>query len=214
MSGAAVSGAGRVSCKTRQSLALGQFGDGGEITRLEHPLPAECARQRFDQSAICPARMRGALGNCISLRPPRSTTRNGIVERHHGVGNGARGSCRFSNVSDQHLACETAEPVDAQPDVSPIRADIHPLDQQRHDARLLGREEFVPQRVKPMQASRTSASEMSLSRVRAAFQVSRHDLWLSEHRAELAEDGRLDLPCGHATDRAGALPNRNTDWLT
>jgi hypothetical protein len=30
-------------------------------------------------------------------------------------------------------------------------ADINPLHQQMHDARLLGGEEFIPERIKPLQ---------------------------------------------------------------
>jgi hypothetical protein len=33
-----------------------------------------------------------------------------------------------------------------QPHLDPVRRQIHPLDQQPHDARLLGREQFIPQR--------------------------------------------------------------------
>jgi hypothetical protein len=35
--------------------------------------------------------------------------------------------------------------------VGAVGADVHPLHQQPDDARLLGREQLVPQRVKPMQ---------------------------------------------------------------
>ena len=50
-----------------------------------------------------------------------------------------------------HFAREAAEAIDAQPDVQPIRADVHPLDQQLHDARLLGGEQLVPERIEPLQ---------------------------------------------------------------
>ena len=42
-----------------------------------------------------------------------------------------------------------------EPDVHAVRADVHALDQLRHDARLLGGEEFVPQRVEVLQGGET-----------------------------------------------------------
>jgi hypothetical protein len=39
-------------------FALGQFGDGGELARLQHPLPAEGAGQRLDQRVVGSAQTR------------------------------------------------------------------------------------------------------------------------------------------------------------
>ena len=57
-------------------------------------------------------------------------------------------SCRRLNVGRKHLSSKAAEAVDAQADVEPVRADVHALDYQRQDVRLLCREQFVPQRIK------------------------------------------------------------------
>lgn len=45
-----------------------------------------------------------------------------------------RESCYFSDTVGQRLARKAAEAVHAEPDVEPVRADVDPLDQQRHDA--------------------------------------------------------------------------------
>jgi hypothetical protein len=52
-----------------------------------------------------------------------------------------------------------------------VGADIDAFDEQLHNARLLSREQFVPEQTKRSSASRTSASEMSLVDCRAARQV-------------------------------------------
>lgn len=67
----------------RDPLALGKFGDGGELARLQHPLPAKRARQR-------------------------------------------------------------RQPVRAQANIQAVYANFDPLDQQRYDAGLLRRKEFIP----------------------------------------------------------------------
>jgi len=48
---------------------------------------------------------------------------------------------------DAELADKPGEPIGAQPNVQPILCDLDPLDQELDDARLLGREELVPERV-------------------------------------------------------------------
>ena len=45
------------------------------------------------------------------------------------------------------------EPVDTQPQVKALLADIDTLDQQLDDARLLGREQLVPERVEVLERS-------------------------------------------------------------
>jgi hypothetical protein len=54
---------------------------------------------------------------------------------------------RCSPRIDAELAHQPGEPVGAQPDVEPVLGDLDPLDQQLDDARLLGREDLVPERV-------------------------------------------------------------------
>jgi hypothetical protein len=66
----------------RDPLALGQFGDGGELARLQHPLPAERAGQRLDQRAVCPPRLRGALRQLHLLPPAALHDAERDVERH------------------------------------------------------------------------------------------------------------------------------------
>ena len=53
---------------------------------------------------------------------------------------GPAGSCGGPRV-DAELAHEPGEAVGAEPDVEPVLGDLDPLDQQLHDARLLGPEE-------------------------------------------------------------------------
>jgi len=54
---------------------------------------------------------------------------------------------QLSDTTGFYLASETAEAVDTEPDVQAIRTDVDAFDEQRHDPRLLRREEFVPQRI-------------------------------------------------------------------
>jgi hypothetical protein len=62
-------------------------------------------------------------------------------------------SCEALHGTGHHFACEVADSIDPQPDVYPIVPDdVRPLDQQRHDACLLGGEELVPQRIQSVQA--------------------------------------------------------------
>jgi hypothetical protein len=42
------------------------------------------------------------------------------------------------------------QPLCPQPNVSAVRADIHPLHEQLHDARLLGGEQLIPHRIEPV----------------------------------------------------------------
>ena len=86
-------------------------------------------------------------GNCISFFPPRFTIRNGTWSVTVSGMGAPRVPCCGLDAAGQHLAREAAEPVDAEPNVQPVRAYLHPFNQQRHDAGLLCGEEFVPQRV-------------------------------------------------------------------
>ena len=49
------------------------------------------------------------------------------------------------------LSGQVGQSFGPQPDVDAVRADIDALDQQLDDARLLGREQFVPERIEPLQ---------------------------------------------------------------
>src|SRR3712207_4709216 len=49
------------------------------------------------------------------------------------------------------VADKAGEPRNSEPDLGPGRTDLDPLHQSAHDARLLRREQLVPQRVQPMQ---------------------------------------------------------------
>ena len=50
-----------------------------------------------------------------------------------------------------HFPHQPGEPVRPQPNLDAVHPHVHPLDQQLHDPRLLGREQFVPQRVELQQ---------------------------------------------------------------
>ncbi len=110
-------------------------------------------------------------------------------------------SCRFPNAASQHFAREAAKTIDAQSNVQPVRADIHALDQQRHDARLLGGEEFVPQRVELLECRAGVGFGDAVGVGTRRLPGSRNNLRLPKHGAKLVDDGDLNLACGHATNR-------------
>jgi len=59
----------------------------------------------------------------------------------------SRGSCRRSDIS-HHFARQPGQTVHPEANIQAIGADVDPLDDQRRNARLLGGEEFVPERIK------------------------------------------------------------------
>lgn len=81
-------------------------------------------------------------------------------------------------------------------------ADVHPLDQQRHDVVLLGREEFVPQSVELLQGPASVDFGNVLRLVARRLPPARSDLRLAEHGAQLVDDGGFNLARRHAADRA------------
>ena len=125
------------------------------------------------------------------------------MERHRLGDRRRRGSCGFPNAAGQHLACQTAEAVHAEPDVQAVRADVNALDQQRHDAGLLGGEEFVPQRVELLQGRAGVGLGDVVGVGTRRLPCPRNDLWLAEHGAELVEKGLLDSSGGE--QRGGCL---------
>ena len=93
-------------------------------------------------------------GEITSLRPPR------LRERHrHADSQGATVVADAGSVIRPPSArpCRRADrrpgsqSIDAQPQVSAVRADVDALDEQLDDARLLGGEQLVPQRIEPLQ---------------------------------------------------------------
>ena len=97
---------------------------------------------------------------------------------------------------------QAAEAVDPDVDVQAVGGDVDPVDQQRDDARLLGGEELVPERIERLE----SVTDIGLDDV-AVVRARRlpgagHDFGLAEHGAELVDDGGLDLARRHAADRA------------
>ncbi len=100
-----------------------------------------------------------------------------------------RVSRNFSDSTGQHLAGQTAQPIDAQPDVQPVCADLHAFDQQRNDARLLGGEELVPQRVELLQGGAGIGFGDVVGMGARRLPRPRHDLGLAKHRAQLVDDG-------------------------
>lgn len=108
---------------------------------------------------------------------------------------------RPPHVPSQHLAREAAEAVHAQPDVQAIGADVHPLDQQSHDAGLLGGEKFVPQRVELLKRCAGVGLGEVVGMGAGGLPRPCHELGLAEHGAQLVDDGGFDLTCGHAAHR-------------
>lgn len=47
-------------------LALGQFGDGCELPRLQHPLPAKGPGKRLDQRVVVPFGRDAECPRCVS----------------------------------------------------------------------------------------------------------------------------------------------------
>ena len=122
------------------------------FARLQHPLPAERTRQRLYQRVIHSTRQRDARRQLHLLPTAALDNAERNVERHRLRDRRLAGHAASPNAACQHLAREAAEAIDTEPDVEPIRAEIDALDQQRHDARLLGGEEFVPQRIELLQS--------------------------------------------------------------
>lgn len=97
---------------------------------------------------------------------------------------------------------ETGEPVDAEPNVEPVRADVYAFDEELDNARLFSREEFVPERVYlEERLTDLRLGEARLTALRGPPRA-RDDLWLAEHRPELVDDGGLDLTGRYTADRA------------
>ena len=80
-------------------------------------------------------------------------------------------------------------PVDADPDDQPVRADLHPFNQQRHDSRLFGREQFVPHRIELLQ-DRAGISLLQLPK-------------RAMRRRHVDLQGAAELDTGQIEDRLG-----------
>ena len=104
-----------------------------------------------------------------------------------------------------------SEAVHPEPDVQPVRADVHALDQQRHDARLLGGEEFVPKRVELLQCRARVGLGDASAWASCRLPRARHDLGLAEHSTQLVNDGGLDLARGPCS--GSEIPRRNCEGL-
>ena len=113
-----------------------------------------------------------------------------------------RGSCGALQGTAPHLARETSQSVDAEPDIQALGADVDPFNQQRHYARLLGRKEFLPQRIELVQRGAGISLGDVVGMDASTLPRPGHDLGLAEHGAQLVDDGRLKLTRGHAADRA------------
>jgi hypothetical protein len=144
------SGARKVSCRTRaigscNLRALREFADRCNFTIVQHLPPPERPRQRLDHGIV-------------DLRAWRPF---GAVRRHHQLARRAcgRSSARGRQSSRRrlpslpasrccppaacHLAHQSCKPVRPQLHLDAMDPHVHPLDQQLHDPRLLGRERRV-----------------------------------------------------------------------
>jgi hypothetical protein len=83
---------------------------------------------------------------------------------------------------------QICQPFGPQPNISPVWADIDPLHEQLHNARLLGREQFVPERIEPLQRlSRRHARHLDF--LHLALGVGRRWLKQPSMRLEIADLG-------------------------
>jgi hypothetical protein len=92
---------------------------------------------------------------------------------------------------------------------------VEPLDEQLYDARLLGREQLVPQRVEALQR----LAHLGLGQVRCLGPCrgpgAHHHLGLAQQRPDLAHHRRLDLrgrPAAHFAPAASSP--FSTRWTT
>lgn len=74
------------------------------------------------------------------------------------------------------------------------------------DARLLGREQIVPQRGELLQRRAGVGPGDVVGVGTRRLSSPRNNLWLPEHGTELVDDRRLDIARGHAADRTRPAP--------
>ena len=77
---------------------------------------------------------------------------------------------------------------------------VDPLDKQRYDARLLGREEFRPERVEVAERAAGVGFDEVAVLPPSGLPSPRDDLGLAEDGTQAVDDGRFDLARGHAAD--------------
>ena len=140
-------GSGAGHCQVGEAIPfdLSQLGDGGELARVQHATPGNATASASTTGDYPFQRGCAALSaNCISFRPPRFTTRNGmwsvnsLGDRHAAVSSG------FSDPAGQHLAQEGAQPIVSDSRTFNPSVRMSTRSQQCHDACLLGGEQFVP----------------------------------------------------------------------
>ena len=88
-------------------------------------------------------------------------------------------------------------------DVEPVGADVDPLDQQLDDARLLGGEQLVPERIEPLQRLADVVFGQAFDLRPSGPPRGDDDLRRPQHAAQLVDDGGLDLGGRHAAHGAG-----------
>ena len=101
-----------------------------------------------------------------------------------------------------------------QAHIEPVRADVHALDQQHHDACLLGGEKFVPQRIELLECRASAGLGDSVVLRPRCLPRARDNLGLAEDGTQLVDDGGLDLAGRHAADGThprAALQHRLAD---
>jgi hypothetical protein len=126
----------------RNPLVLGQFGDGCELPRVQHPLLAEGPCLRLNRGIV-----QLALARC-TIRQLHLPVAAALHEAELDVHSHGFGECltlvmpQFRGQPSFRASARSA--VQAEANTQPIGADIDSLDQRSNEGHLLGVEEFFP----------------------------------------------------------------------
>ncbi len=107
---------------------------------------------------------------------------------------------------------QARQPLQLQPHVGAARPDVHPVDQETDDPRLLCGEELLPQRVEPLQCQARLVLRHVRRRDARRAPGPEYHLRLAQQPPDLGDDSALDLRRGNARDgrpvRGAALQHR------
>jgi hypothetical protein len=101
---------------------------------------------------------------------------------------------------------EAGEPVRAQADLDAVLPNVHSLDDELDDARLLGREELLPERIEADQSLPDLAFRNTAVMLTSSPPGADDDLGRREELTHLRHHHGLNLPRRDAADRAGVAP--------
>jgi hypothetical protein len=91
---------------------------------------------------------------------------------------------------------QLGEPVDSEPDIDAVGDDVDPLNEKLDDPRLLGREQFIPERVEAVERlPDLSLSDLGIVLARR-LPGADNDLGGLDESADLVDDRPLDLARG------------------